>query len=782
MKKIVSTFLAAAICMTSAPVMTSFTATADSSTDEMIARLEENDKHGYCGEDARWDIEGSTLYISGYGKVNTNGNAPWNNYSGQIFRIIIGKDITEIGNSAFKDTKAQYITIENGVRVIGENAFENCSELRNISFPDSVEKISKDALKGCAALEYIQVSNPDCDIDQSKDTLYNGKTGTIYSPDSQKSTPYTVLILGLSQSTAHAYAAKYSLRFNDYLISSQDIGESSFKYKKGVCGETTFWNISDNGTLSITGDGDTVAWLRSDYVPWHEFRPEITSLEVAEGITKLGTAAMTGCSNLQSISLPGTLNLIGASVFQKCSKIKEADIPESVTTLGRDAFKDCANLRTIIIRNPDCKIVGGKDTICNGQRDYSGYFNGTIYGYKGSTAETYAEESGYKFVDIEDSPYKGANLNKQINAVPAVIRKGADGSQVIECGDIIFGACHKEGEYYNSPTFFLFDDTVIISDLNSMKDWSSAGQSPFNLYKDRIEKVIVQCDSVGSYSFAGFTNLKSVIFTRNSLSEGIGESAFEGCASLESVVLPSLIHGGIKANAFKNCTSLKQITFKRSDTQILGDGATISNKTVDGKPVFTGTIYGKAESTAQAYAEKYGYNFADYDNIPYTTAPASTTTTTTKATTTTTKAVTTTTKATTTTTKATTTTTKAATTTTKATTTTTKAATTTTKASTTTTKATSTTTKATTTTTKATSTTTTASTTVTTTVDTYTSKGDLNHDGNVNVGDLVYLQRVLLGIEKSPEYSCDFNGDGVNDIFDMIALRKLLVRIMNSSN
>ena len=184
MKKIVSTFLAAAICMTSAPVMTSFTATADSSTDEMIARLEENDKHGYCGEDARWDIEGSTLYISGYGKVNTNGNAPWNNYSGQIFRIIIGKDITEIGNSAFKDTKAQYITIENGVRVIGENAFENCSELRNISFPDSVEKISKDALKGCAALEYIQVSNPDCDIDQSNDTLYNGKTVIIYFLDS----------------------------------------------------------------------------------------------------------------------------------------------------------------------------------------------------------------------------------------------------------------------------------------------------------------------------------------------------------------------------------------------------------------------------------------------------------------------------------------------------------------------------------------------------------------------------------------------------------------------
>ena len=725
MKKFVSTFLAAAICMTSAPVMTSFTATADSSTDEMIARLEENEKHGYCGESAKWDIEGTTLYISGYGKVFTNGDAPWNSYNGQIFQIIIGKDITEIGNSAFKNTKAQYITIEDGVSIIGENAFENCSELKNIIFPSSVKKISKDALKGCAALEYIQVSNPDCDIYQSKDTLYNGKTGTMYSAGSQKSTPYTVLIMGLSKSTAHAYAAKYNLRFNDYLITPQDIGEASFKYKKGKCGENTFWNVSDNGKLSIFGEGDTGIWDRADYVPWHDYRSEITSLEVAEGITLVGTASMLGCCNIKSISLPSTLQTIAMNAFSYCDGLSEVDIPESVTTIGRDAFKECANLKDIIIRNPECKIVGGKDTISNGTKDYLGYFDGTIYGYKGSTAEEYAEKRGYKFADINDSPYKGVNLNEHIDAVPVFFQKGQDGSQVTECGDIIYGGCYNEDEYYTSPSFYLFDDTVIISKLNAMKDWSFAGQSPFNLYKDRIKTVIVRCDSVGSYAFADFPNLKTVIFTHNSLSKGIGESAFEGCTSLESVVFPSLIHGGIKANAFKNCTSLKQITFKRSDTQILGDGATISNKTVDGKPVFTGTIYSEAGSKAQEYAEKYGYKFMDYNNLPYTTAPASTTTTT------------------------------------KATTTTTKAATTTTKAAT---------------------TTTTASTTVTTTVDTYTSKGDLNHDGNVNVGDLVYLQRVLLGIERSPEYSCDFNGDGVNDIFDMIALRKLLVKMMNSSN
>lgn len=52
--------------------------------------------------------------------------------------------------------------------------------------------------------------------------------------------------------------------------------------------------------------------------------------------------------------------------------------------------------------------------------------------------------------------------------------------------------------------------------------------------------------------------------------------------------------------------------------------------------------------------------------------------------------------------------------------------------------------------------------------------GDLNHDEQVNVADLVYCQASLLGKIK-PEYSCDCNGDGVADVFDLVFMRKLLL-------
>ena len=161
-----------------------------------------------------------------------------------------------------------------------------------------------------------------------------------------------------------------------------------------------------------------------------------------------------------------------------------------------------------------------------------------------------------------------------------------------------------------------------------------------------------------------------------------------------------------------------------------------------------------------------------------TTTTSKTTSTTTKAITTTSKTTSTTTKATTTTSKTTSTTTKATTTTSKTTSTTTKATSTTTKATTTTSKTTSTTTKATTTTSKTTSTTTNPTTTTTsTTAVPLPLVGDLNRDGEVNVADLVYCANTVLG-RITPENSCDINNDKNTDVFDVIYMRKLIIKLI----
>lgn len=51
--------------------------------------------------------------------------------------------------------------------------------------------------------------------------------------------------------------------------------------------------------------------------------------------------------------------------------------------------------------------------------------------------------------------------------------------------------------------------------------------------------------------------------------------------------------------------------------------------------------------------------------------------------------------------------------------------------------------------------------------------GDLNRDGICSVADLVYCSNTVLG-KISPEYSCDINNDGFEDVFDVIIMRELV--------
>lgn len=107
---------------------------------------------------------------------------------------------------------------------------------------------------------------------------------------------------------------------------------------------------------------------------------------------------------------------------------------------------------------------------------------------------------------------------------------------------------------------------------------------------------------VGSSSFSGCVRLKNVI-----LCEGvkrIAADAFYNCESLESISIPASATD-VTPSAFDNCINLQELVFLNPDTFI--DSMSIYG--------FTGIIYGWSGSTAEAYANKYGYLFQPMDGF-----------------------------------------------------------------------------------------------------------------------------------------------------------------------
>lgn len=88
---------------------------------------------GRCGQNVVWELsKDGTLVISGSGPMEDFGRVrPWRN-------VLVNK-----------------VVIENGVSVIGKNAFNGCSRMHSVSIPASVVHIGDGAFKGCKSLVAI---------------------------------------------------------------------------------------------------------------------------------------------------------------------------------------------------------------------------------------------------------------------------------------------------------------------------------------------------------------------------------------------------------------------------------------------------------------------------------------------------------------------------------------------------------------------------------------------------------------------------------------------------
>ncbi len=115
---------------------------------------------GSCGAAATWavsyDSSGAyTLTIGGRGDMTDytgSSSVPWyNNYRYSIEKVVIGKNITSIGDYAFYGLYYLTDVKFNGTNVsfIGDYAFASCSYLSRISVPSGVRSIGRYAFYNC---------------------------------------------------------------------------------------------------------------------------------------------------------------------------------------------------------------------------------------------------------------------------------------------------------------------------------------------------------------------------------------------------------------------------------------------------------------------------------------------------------------------------------------------------------------------------------------------------------------------------------------------------------
>ncbi|MBQ6393265.1 MAG: leucine-rich repeat domain-containing protein [Eubacterium sp.] len=132
--------------------------------------------HGKCGVLATWHFykDTGTLEINGFGSMKNYGyteetQAPWfmmaeetddsatqNAYgSDKIEKIVIGKNITSIGDYAFDGLYIDTVTLPDGLKTIGAHAFAGTEHLTLDKLPSSVQVIKESAFSESSLGESI---------------------------------------------------------------------------------------------------------------------------------------------------------------------------------------------------------------------------------------------------------------------------------------------------------------------------------------------------------------------------------------------------------------------------------------------------------------------------------------------------------------------------------------------------------------------------------------------------------------------------------------------------
>ena len=298
---------------------------------------------------------------------------------------------------------------------------------------------------------------------------------------------------------------------------------------------------------------------------------EITELVISDSVSLISSFAFSGCTSINSVSIPSTVTEIGAAAFSDCSSLsainidsanpvydsrdscnaiiwterdiliagcKNTVIPSGVTSIGNWAFYACTGLASIYIPNSVTEIGFEAFYRCSSLIGVNIPNSVKIIGYQA---------------------FYGCTSLRQMH-IPASVR--SIGESAFEyCPSLTSMSVASDNPRYDSrdecnaiietsdnTLFAGCCNTVIPSTVATIGDYAFSGCSTL----PGIE-IPVGVTAVGDYAFRSCTALRSVTLPDGLTS--IGASAFFECTALNSVEIPSSVES-IGGFAFEHCPAI----------------------------------------------------------------------------------------------------------------------------------------------------------------------------------------------------------------------------------
>ncbi len=400
----------------------------------------------------------------------------------------------------------------------------------------------------------------------------------------------------------------------DYTGSSKNLNIPAYfnQYKVETIGSYAFENATTLETVTIT-EGP-------DYIGIDAFIgcSSLRSIEIPSSVTYLGGSAFQDCHALEYITLPDNITDINRYTFYNCEALKEVVIPSKVTTIWDYAFMNCISLEDVTIPHSvktikfaafsgcdslqNVTIPRSVTTIDNRAFGYTTDENNnsikvedfTIYGYKNTAAYTYAQENGFKFVDL-DSPEYTLEFTVQEDGtaiitnytgfdIDLIIPTTIKGYTVTAIAPNAFAnSTSLESVHVPSTVTDIYEGAFNSSsiksinvNLNNTNYTSQDGVLMGNRVLSSDGEVLTSEDIDILIAYPGRKPTGSYMIPQNVVT--IAPFAFNGNTTIKAVTIHENVIN-IYASSFINCPSLENITVSKNNSSYMSfDGVLAESK------------------------------------------------------------------------------------------------------------------------------------------------------------------------------------------------------------
>ena len=484
----------------------------------------------------------------------------------KLANVTISSTVTEIPAYLFYKNASLTLTSLPKVKKIGASAFQDCSKLTTLNLGQDLQVVGNDAFNGCSNV--TKLTFPDV-------------TTMIGARAFQNCSSVTEVTVGKELKTIGASAFLNCKSFTALLLPDEftTMGESAFE----DCIKLTVAKLGKSLTA----------------VPARAFKNciALSEMRVPATAKSIGDEAFYNDYTLAVVSMKEGLETIGERVFYNNRGILEFSIPGTVTSIGQNSFYGCTNtsvmsfedgegVLTIDTKNTRSAKIDALTNNGSYQDRKNDYFydcpiellylgRDLKYDYSDNSYIYDLVNGNWKQESRASAPFVNSTTLEEVQIGPKVsfvynhLCDNCDkltsvsfpvGIQTI--GGYAFKGCDKLASitFEESSDHSLSIETAAFKGCVSLQDITYPGH----------------LSVLGNSAYQGCENLKSVIFNKNEQYQPaltIGAYTFANCPLITELSFPGRLTS-IGSFTFASCISLSNVSFEDSNTAVkLGYGA-----------------------------------------------------------------------------------------------------------------------------------------------------------------------------------------------------------------